>query len=233
MKRILLFVVALFCFTTPAFCGDGEWTADITPYFWMAGMNGDAVVLGQPTEIDISFSDIIDNFDMGVAGHLEANRNKWTLLFDFQYLNVSEKPDSVEIRLKNTVLEGGTAYRLHPAFEALGGVRIVNYKLELTPDIIDPIESSKTWADPFVGGRAKAMVSDDFSVSGRFDIGGFGAGSDFSWNLILGGSYEFSRISLFFGYRAWNVDYKSSEGLRELELDLTTHGPFIGITFHM
>jgi hypothetical protein len=233
MKRIFLFALALFCFTAPAFSGDGVWTADITPYLWMAGQNGDAVVLGQPTEIDISFSDVIDNFDMGLAGHLEANKDRWTLLFDFQYVNVSDKPNTVEIRVKNTVLEGGTAYRLHPAFEALGGVRIVNYKLELTPEILDPIERSKTWVDPFVGGRAKAKVSDNFTVIGRFDIGGFSVGSDFSWNLILGASYDWERISLLFGYRAWNVDYDSGEALRELKLDLTTSGPFVGITFHI
>jgi hypothetical protein len=231
MKGILLFAFALF--TAQAFCGDGEWTADITPYFWIAGQNGDSVVLGQASEIDISFSDIIENFDMGISGHLEANKDKWTLLFDLQYINVSEKPDTVVIRVKNTVMEGGVTYRLHPAFEALGGVRIVRYKLELTPDLIEPIEASKTWADPFVGVRAKAQVVDNFSVSGRFDIGGFGAGSDFSWNLILAGSYDWERISLLFGYRAWNVDYDSGEGLRELELDLTTHGPFVGITFHI
>jgi hypothetical protein len=86
---------------------------------------------------------------------------------------------------------------------------------------------------PFVGGRAKAKVSDNFSVSGRFDIGGFGAGSDFSWNLILGGSYDLNRVSLLFGYRAWHVDYDSGEGLRELELDLTTSGPFLGLTLRI
>ena len=233
MKRILLFALVLFCFTAPAFCGDGEWTADLTPYFWMAGQSGDSVVLGQENEIDISFSDVISNFDMGLAGHLEANKDRCTLFFDFQYINLSEKPNTVEIRVKNTVLEGGTAYRLHPAFEALGGVRIVNYKIELTPEILDPIEKSKTWVDPFIGGRAKAKVSDHFSLSGRFDIGGFSVGSDFSWNLILGGSYDLKRVSLLFGYRAWNVDYDSGEDLRELELDLTTSGPFIGLTLHL
>ena len=233
MKRVLLFTVVVLCFAASAFCGDGEWTTDITPYFWMAGQNGDAVVLGQPAEIDISFSDVISNFDMGLAGHLEANKNRCTLLFDFQYINVSDKPDTVEIRVKNTVLEGGGAYRLHPSFEAIGGVRIVNYKVELTPDLIEPIEKSKTWVDPFIGGRAKAKIADNFSVSARFDIGGFGVGSDFSWNLILGGSYDLKRVSLMFGYRAWNVDYDSGERLRELKLDLTTSGPFVGITFHM
>ncbi len=233
MIRIFLFALTLFCFIAPAYCGDGEWTADITPYFWTAGQNGDAVVLGQPVDIDISFSDVLDKLDLGLAGHMEANRNKWTLLFDFQHINVSEKPDTVIIRLKNNLVEVGTFYRLHPAFEAVGGARIVNYKLTLTPEFIDEIEGSKTWVDPFVGGRATAKISDSFSASGRFDIGGFGVGSDFSWNLILAGGYHFKRISLLFGYRAWNVDYDSGEDLTEFKVDVTTSGPFFGLTLHI
>ncbi len=67
----------------------------------------------------------------------------------------------------------------------------------------------------------------------RGDVGGFGAGSDFSWQAlatynmklcVTGGTV----IDGYFGYRALAVDY--SEG--SYELDVVQHGPVMGLTMN-
>jgi hypothetical protein len=210
------------------------WRVDLTPYLWMAGMSGDATLRGIPIEhIDISFKDIIEDLDFGFAGHLEATKGKFTLFFDINYINISEKPQTVVVRVKNTVGELGATYHLGNVFEVLGGVRIIKWKLELTPSQIPvTFERSKTFVDPFVGGRVRFPLGKSFIVGARGDIGGFGVGSDFSWNIILDASIRVARWgSLYAGYRWWDDDYGENDN-KDFQLDLLTNGPILGFTFH-
>jgi hypothetical protein len=220
---------------TPAEEETSGWRIDLTPYLWMAGMSGDAVLRGIPVEhIDISFSDIIEDLDFGFAGHLEATKNnKFTLFFDINYINISEKPQTVVVRVKNTVGELGATYHLGEVFEVLGGVRIIKWKLELTPSQIPTtFERSRTFGDPFVGARVRARVWRSLMLGARGDIGGFGVGSDFSWNIILEGSIPIARWgSIYIAQRWWNDDYGTNDQ-KDFQLDLLTAGPIVGLTFH-
>jgi hypothetical protein len=69
----------------------------------------------------------------------------------------------------------------------------------------------------------------------RGDIGGFGAGSDFSWQAVGGYVLDFgawNRI-MFSGvvrYRALSVDYAEGEGRRRFEFDMIQHGPVLGLS---
>jgi hypothetical protein len=62
------------------------------------------------------------------------------------------------------------------------------------------------WVDPFLGGRIRHEFGNDKTLSLEGDIGGFGAGSDFSWQVV--GTYGFD-VNCFgtpfhtvIGYRA-------------------------------
>ncbi len=219
--------------TTASEMDSSKWQFAFTPYLWMAGLSGNGVLRGVPVgDIDISFSDIIDDLDMALTGHFEARKNNWTLLFDLFYLNISEKPQTIAVRVKQTVTELGGTYHLNSWFEALGGVRIVKYRLELTPTPLDEplFEGSKTWADPFIGARAHAKLGKAFTVTARGDIGGFAIGSDVSYNVILGSYLQVARWgALNFGYRWWDVDYNTDND--NFTVDTLTYGPFIGMTF--
>jgi hypothetical protein len=68
----------------------------------------------------------------------------------------------------------------------------------------------------------------------RGDIGGFGAGSDFSWQALAtynaklcdGNGYT---LDGFVGYRALAVDYHQGSGIRRYEMDTIQHGPILGL----
>ncbi len=67
------------------------------------------------------------------------------------------------------------------------------------------------------------------------DVGGFGAGSKFSWQALGALDYEFYRTknvswSGMIGYKALNVDYSKGSGLTHYEYDMTMYGPIFGIT---
>jgi hypothetical protein len=94
---------------------------------------------------------------------------------------------------------------------------------------------SVDWIDPFIGARVYQRVGPGQVLMLRGDIGGFGVGSDFSWQVI--GSYEFEFrpfkrhvIDGYLGYRALSVDYSEGSGNRRYEYDVLQHGPVLGAT---
>ena len=92
------------------------------------------------------------------------------------------------------------------------------------------------WVDPLVGMRVKQQLTPRDEITLLGDIGGFGVGSQFSWQ-IFGGyshSWQISRattMALALGYRILSVDYEEGSGTSKKGLDLTLHGPLAGLSF--
>jgi hypothetical protein len=86
----------------------------------------------------------------------------------------------------------------------------------------------RTWIDPLIGSRIRLGLSDRFGIAAEGSFGGFGVGSDFTWNLQAFVGYRttlFGRETTFaLGYRALHQDYDHND----FEWDVTMHGPVIG-----
>ncbi len=92
-----------------------------------------------------------------------------------------------------------------------------------------------TWVDPIVGMRLRHqfMPGQELTLSG--DIGGFGVGSQFSWQAV--GAYRFAFAKAYgaewsgmLGYRALYVDYSKGAGDTLYAFDMLQHGPIVGIS---
>jgi hypothetical protein len=73
----------------------------------------------------------------------------------------------------------------------------------------------------------------DLTLEG--DVGGFGVGSDFSWQAIA--TYGFD-VNVFgkpmrtvVGYRALSADYSNAGPYGQTGLDFVLHGPVVGARF--
>jgi hypothetical protein len=91
------------------------------------------------------------------------------------------------------------------------------------------------WVDPLVGARLRHQFAPGLDVSISGDVGGFGAGSKFSWQALATLNYEFKKTkdvswSAMIGYKALSADYSKGSGLSEYEFDMTIYGPIFGIT---
>jgi hypothetical protein len=70
----------------------------------------------------------------------------------------------------------------------------------------------------------------------RADVGGFGAGSDASWQVLA--TYNFQMRTIcgyldgYLGSRALSVDYSQGSGNTAYKYDVLMHGPVLGTTFH-
>jgi hypothetical protein len=120
--------------------------------------------------------------------------------------------------------------------DLFAGVRY--WDLDLDLDLVAlpgaALDLGERWVDPLVGGRLVKDVAEDWFVSVRGDIGGFGVGSGFSWNVQGGVGYEVSSLfSLVLQYKALAVDFENDKaGTADfLSYDTTTHGPLLGFVF--
>lgn len=91
------------------------------------------------------------------------------------------------------------------------------------------------WVDPVVGARVRHQFASgsDFNLIG--DVGGFGAGSEFSWQAVA--TYGFD-VKVFrttmrsvVGYRALSVDYSENGRYGKNGIDWVEHGPVLGVKF--
>lgn len=94
---------------------------------------------------------------------------------------------------------------------------------------------SVDWVDPLVGVRLRHQLAPGQEFVVRGDIGGFDAGSQFSWQAIAAYSYAFAlrdgvTYSGVIGYRALDVDFEKGSGRRRYEYDVLQHGPVLGLT---
>jgi len=161
---------------------------------------------------------------------------------------------------ETTMLESGVAYEVanwsgaqsSTALDLLGGARYWNQELDLSLAVTGAVDFGRLglersgsravarsgtidWVDPFVGLRVRHKLAPGQELQFLGDVGGFGVGSDFSWQLFAGYSFDFSfwqsTLHGLVGYRALAVDYSEGSGTNANSIDLVLHGPVAGLSF--
>ncbi|MCW8280061.1 hypothetical protein K7A42_04120 [Agrobacterium sp. InxBP2] len=122
------------------------------------------------------------------------------------------------------------------SLDALAGARFWHISNEVAVTASHPLigsvsathQESFGWVDPVIGARAFFNLTDKLSVQGQFDIGGFGAGSDFTWSALATVNYIFTdTLSVSAGYKVLDVDY-SDDGY---VFDSRLSGPVVGLNY--
>ncbi len=91
------------------------------------------------------------------------------------------------------------------------------------------------WIDPFVGARIRFQPARGEEIVVRGDVGGFGAGSKFTWQALATYNWQVCTygpmlIDGYAGWRALSVDYASGAGVERFEFDVLQQGPVMGFT---
>src|SRR5262245_49062112 len=67
-----------------------EWEFTVVPYVWAAGLDGTVGEFGlPPVDVDLSFSDILDHFDIGLMGAAEARYDRFSVATDLLWIKLS------------------------------------------------------------------------------------------------------------------------------------------------
>src|SRR5262245_59615074 len=162
------------------------------------------------------------------------------------------------VDIRETIIEAGAAYEVGKwhfftgwtAVDLLAGARYwresvdINLALSATLDTAGLIltrgraiarSGDVEWVDPLVGLRLRQQLAPGHDLLSRGDLGGFDAGSQFSWNVLAAYSFEMGvyhgmTLSGMFGYRALAVDFEEGSGFTKHGLDVILRGPVLGLT---
>jgi hypothetical protein len=91
------------------------------------------------------------------------------------------------------------------------------------------------WVDPVVGARMRHVFASGSEFNLLGDVGGFGAGSEFSWQAVATYGFDVNAFGTTMrsvvGYRALYVDYNEIGQHGRDGLDWVQHGPVLGAAF--
>jgi hypothetical protein len=235
---------------------NGEWEISLAPYLWLAGLEARLAAGGVETKVDASFSDILDNLDVGLMAAGEARRDRWTVVGNFLWLRVSAKSKfaagpvlpvgtrKVDAESTSIFVEGLVGYEVASLpvagrkldIDLRMGLRYwnldnrVDVRVDLSPlpEFSRRFSAESDWADFLLGWRTKLGLTDKLALTAAGDFGGFGFGSSSS-------------------HFTWSVlvrlDYSLSErwtlaaGWRGLDVDrdkfdARMQGPLLAASYH-
>ena len=198
--------------------------------------------------IDATPGDIFSKLQMGAMLYVEAKTDRWAITSDLVYMNLNQEVtpgvilNSGTIGAKQTIWETAGLCRLLPFLEVGAGGRL-NYvqtsaDLRINAIPAGTVEATgrhhKTWFDPVLIARLSTDIKEKWLFQIRGDLGGFGVGSDFTWQLHASAGYRFTKVfQMSLGYRILSTDYKSGEEPKEFIFDVKEFGPEIrfGVNF--
>ncbi len=224
-----------------------KWEFIIAPYALVPYIDGDTSVgRVEGAELDVGPKDIIENLDLGAMIQLEAHHESGygiSLAYNFMDLGGGATDPSGMVSLDadiyQGILEGYGIYRVNTdrgPLDFYGGVRWWDMDVEIKINSSQVVDNNADWVDPVVGLRWMPQIADNWHLILKGDIGGFGAASDFTWNLQGGIIWDATDyLSLVFQYRALSVDYSTGTvGTPDrFAYDTITHGPLFGLAFRL
>ena len=247
MKSLQLVGVILTLISTSTWAQESDdWDWKIAPYLWTVGVDGE-IAIGEITQdIDVSFSDILSDFELGGSLFAEVGKNNHAVHIDYTYIRTRPDPtplptppfqEGAELASKMTIniFEAAYNYRWNGADgpSLVLGTRLLDIKMRMNVGDLPAISSGPDWWDYFVGVKTHNAISEkwDFDFYGTIGTGG----SDLPWTLqgMFGRRYSNgNRLGL--GIRVWGIDYSEGEGLANqfTALDATFFGLMIGYEFN-
>lgn len=231
-----------------------EWAVIVSPYVWAASLKGNASLAGFDTDVDVPFSEIFDHLDLALMGNVEVTNGKWGVYFDGQHVQTSQDErvfaHEIGIDIKTTTLAAGAFFKAYEvelggqtvfgkprtiSFEPTVGVRWTELKADVSAFGVSSTKSSD-WADPFIGLRMNADLTDRWNLFAEADVGGFDVGSKVSVNAQAYLGYRMEMFGkptiLRAGYRLLYQDYENDDftGANKFRWDVSQHGPVVGFS---
>ncbi|MDE1995029.1 MAG: hypothetical protein KGI75_21185 [Rhizobiaceae bacterium] len=226
----------------------------MTPYLWATGINGKISPFRRaPTiRVDKSFSDVMDDFNFGGFANVWGRYDRFVFSGDLMYVDTTESHASGPLPplpipippgtiIKGTVdskefmtsVQGGYRVIDNGGFtlDALAGARFWHISTDVKVSALGLSRSYGEdfgWVDPLVGARAFVPITNRLSLQAQGDIGGFGAGSKFTWSVLATLNYSFNDyFSASAGYKQLDVDYDHGGHVFDTRLS----GPVLGFTY--
>jgi hypothetical protein len=217
------------------------WQFAVTPYAWLAGIEGRTRVSGLEGNLDTKSGSFLESLDFAGMLTIEARRGEWALLADFVYLDLSTDRTSpgplgsaATIELKGTVVSAGISRTILGeesfSLDALAGLRYIGIRDEIglqVGGLTRSVSETRDWVDPIIGVRGRIDLGTHWFLPYYVDVGGFGLASDLTWQAAGGVGYRFGFGDARLGYRYLSYDFEDGSFV----YDIDVAGPTLGVTF--
>lgn len=212
-------------------------------YMMFPNMKGETTVASLPEVIvDAPASNILGHLQMGAMMYLEASDNNWAISSDLLYMKLGQDliPGKLVVSgnatMKEFAWEVAGLKRFTPWLEGGLACRMVSLYAGLDITTINSSSANsavKTWFDPVFVARSNYIFKDKWLAQFRADCGGFGIGSDFTWQLQIAAGYRFSKLfQTTIGYRYIGINYDKGEGKDRFMYDVDTYGWVVHFGFN-
>ena len=238
MKRyvgLFAVVVVVVGFPAPAMAQQApdDWNVLVAPYLMGAAMSGKTTVRGVGVDVDVSASDVFSNLQFGAMGIVVARKGDWGFGSDLIWMALGTTVRDTNVDFNQGAFAFYGLRQLGPTADVTFGLRVNTLQGKLTfkgPDVTR--NQDKTWVDPIAGVTLHTPANQRAQLRLYTEMGGFGAGSDFTWQLFPSVSVRLTQnASLDFGYRWLDLDYATGEGNEQFRYDVLTQGPVLGFGF--
>jgi hypothetical protein len=236
--RAALAGVALALSAVPA--AAQEWTGQLTLYGWGAGVAGDLTpVAGGPTlSFDKSLGDVLEDLDGAFFMTGLARYGDLVLFGDLTYSAASRDgivpgagPAAGEVTIRSLTLAAGRRFDAGggTTIDFLGGLRAWRIDGAITAPLAQvAVAPEADFVDPILAVRVNAPLAERWSLIGYVDVGGFGVGSDATWQAAVTANYQATEaLYPSFGWRHLYVDYTENGASFEGAMS----GPVLGVTW--
>ena len=202
-----------------------RWRFDVEPYVWLPSTNGTGTTnTTPPLEIDL-VGTLAAAFPLAVGA--TSPDGEFTVLTDGFYVRLDDDEGSLQTTTSATMVESGAGLAIdtNQRVTVLIGLRWVDIGYDVRLGTLSG-NFGADWVDPWIGARVVQPLSDTFAVRLRGDVGGFGVGTDFTWQAIAVLAATVGRaVTIDVGYRAIGLDYEGSGA----SYDVLFHGPILGL----
>ena len=227
-----------------------EWQFSGAIYLWGSDIGGKTIV---GSEIEVSFSELLDNLELAFMGAFVARKNNWSLLTDLIYMDLSanESADvtipiggnllpistSVDVGLEGLIVHLAGGYNLYAEgrsrVDLVAGARYLDLSVDMFLELqsLGPgqsrtiSESHSAW-NGILGLQGTAALSDRWFLPYYIDVG---AGeSEFTWQASAGIGFKAGNsvdVALIYRHLEWDLDSTSVVD------DINFSGPTLGVIF--
>jgi hypothetical protein len=110
----------------------------------------------------------------------------------------------------------------------------LDYNIDVTaPTTDENFKTTNDWFEMFIGGRARLQVSFNLGFTLQGDYGGFGIGSDHTWNFAASANYKLLYwLTISGGYRIRDIYVQQGSDEDEFRYDVQMHGPELAFKLH-
>ncbi len=214
--------------------GTETWNSTASLYMWGAGISGKTALDG---EIDITFSDIVENLDMGFMSTLRTQKEKWGVESDFVYMHLGNNIDDNqllnEFSYKAWVITPSVTYQAVDtsalSLHILVGARYLYMKPTITTFHDISKETSGNLWDGIIGIKGIYNFSEKWFMPFHFDVGT--GDTDITWQAFAGIGYKYENFDLIAGYRHLDWTFDNNSPGADLFNDLAISGPMLGAKF--